>query len=802
MCALPSNWKVYKQTNTKYNRPYYYDTQRKVKQWLRPFPPPGYDGPWPLLLHCAHILIKHQGVRNPKTHNKMKRGKSMDRITREAALSQIKNLLKKILKGDETFEQVAKKESDCSSYDRSGDLQWHSTDTLHPDFVKHARLLQINTISEPFESPSGWHIVKRLDGEIGQPNGLMTPAPPPELDMFVPEKKEYTEKVKIKIKERAQELYNLIFLIEQTPKELANWKKLLEIYSSVVPEFTTFHEIYIKGILYFFPGDYEALTFVCKILNMYKTTKEFKINLLETTLIYTWNPKFWKLYEKEVLHNASIEERAKFTKRMMENVGFTVNTAQYWDTYISLLQSLPESEQNNALILSEIRKSLDIGLENASLLLKKLNEIDPSSVQYYTARQDKLKAIVERRKKMINNINLNDESSMIKENPEQKEKMTEEEHFKLWRTFIDSELKNDAEYTEDLYIQCMDYNYRLFLSAYWWMPSIWMEYWHFLIKYKQGDKANKILAIGRKAVGDTPLFELRRAQHFIDFEQYEEAREIYLKIIKNSDQEALKTSALTLLFKATADLKSEQDAVEVIHQFMEISKPEFFINAAKFCTDTNIAWNIYQMGVDRFPRDNKMIIAAAEFLEDHRDIRNTRLLFQQSLAERKENLQFSIKKRLFKFELDHIAPLDHLNETQKVFQNTNIDPSILYMHRFKFRDLYPLDPEELKVWGHLAKNGSLDLVEDSNDSAYLSDTVPYGYDKSVIQKDEKWIDFINTNIRKATASENTAQKKIPREIHHLLKEIEEIAIYNALDVNLVMRKIQTCEIRDYRQGPF
>ncbi|KAK8884169.1 positive regulation of chromatin silencing at rDNA [Tritrichomonas musculus] len=814
--TLPSNWVIKRLEDSKYSqysRFFYYDPVKNITQWIRPSPMPGYEGQWPLYMRCAHILIKHTKSRNPKTHNKGKQFKDVT-LTREQALNQIKSLRNDILKGDRIFEKIAKKYSDCSSYQVNGDLDWKMDGELEPDFVKCARNLKIGEISEPVETRSGWHIIKRIDGyqpPIFNPNSPPPPPPPPpspDLDFFVP------RKVQNRVKEIAPKLYQLQYLIETKPDEMINWTNFLDLYQSAMPVFTKCHEIFIRSMLYFFPGEFDALKYAYDLLKKYQKY-DLCDEILNMALTYTWNPKFWNLSFSDSEKNPI--RVAEQRKAMMENVGCTVNITIYW---LQFINSIQEAKYDSQTVLNELKKALDIGLENSNILINKLKELSPQLVDYYQNRQEKLKPMIERRKLMLldhekykkplrfaNNKYENQQNG----NTNNSINAQEEERFQKWRKFLNDELKNDAEYPEDLFLQVMDYNYRFALGALWWMPSIWMEYWSFLIRHNNKTKGEKILEIAKKAVGDTPLFELKRAQYFIELNKYDEARDVYTRLIENHG-DPLMTAALTLLFKATVELQDESAAMEVIRNFSNYAKPQFFINAAKLCNSTEIAWAIFQMGVDRFPLNNQLIIEAAEFLEQHRDVRNTRLLFQQSFAEKNDettfyHVHFEIKKRLFQFELNHIAPLDHLNETQKVFDPTDVDPSILYMHRFKFADLYPLDPDELKVWGHLSSNLSIDLIDTQDDTVeYLTTTFPYKSKKEELKIDTEWVNNIRDNKRKTAGTETatgqgaTQQKRIPREVHHLLRDISEFKLHIApiTDVDKVIERIKNTEIRDYR----
>ena len=72
-------------------------------------------------VRASHILIKHQGSRR-KASWKDPEGRIISATTRESAVEQLKALREKITSGEEKFEDVAAKHSDCSSAKRGGDL--------------------------------------------------------------------------------------------------------------------------------------------------------------------------------------------------------------------------------------------------------------------------------------------------------------------------------------------------------------------------------------------------------------------------------------------------------------------------------------------------------------------------------------------------------------------------------------------------------------------------------------------------------------------------------------------------------
>jgi hypothetical protein len=323
-----------------------------------------------------------------------------------------------------------------------------------------------------------------------------------------------------------------------------------------------------------------------------------------------------------------------------------------------------------------------------------------------------------------------------------------------------------------------------------------MEYWSFLVENEQTEQADRILLLGRASVGDTPLFEMRRADHLLKCRRFDDAAPILENLLQHPDP--LHTAAMTLLFRATADFHSEEEALKILTRYGTTAQPQFFVNAARLCRSPKIAWTIFELGVDRFPSDDNLVVAAAEFLEQHRDVRNTRLLFQQALKE--SGRRFDIKRRLFEFEVDHIAPLDHLNETQKVFNKTGVDPLVLYMQRYRFIDLYPLGPDELRVLGHLAPVGSIDLVDSTPEAPELTSIAPYGVDPHALLRQQAWLDIVAQNARRATTPDQQQgtekQNRIPPSIHTLLRQIGDQPLHFAPpSVDQVIEAIERFKIR-------
>lgn len=87
-----------------------------------------------------------------------------DAITTEAdAKQQLENIRQRVLAGEADFADEAKKHSDDpGSAKLGGDLGWNNLGVYDPVFEQTLASLEVNEISEPFQSNFGWHIVELL----------------------------------------------------------------------------------------------------------------------------------------------------------------------------------------------------------------------------------------------------------------------------------------------------------------------------------------------------------------------------------------------------------------------------------------------------------------------------------------------------------------------------------------------------------------------------------------------------------------------------------------------------------------
>ncbi len=101
-------------------------------------------------VHVAHIMVKNP--ENAKDSIIADNKKKIDEIN------------SKIKKGDDFGQLASQFSDDRSSGKNGGQLPWFGTGKMVPEFEKVAfELKNDNDVSEPFRTPYGWHIVKRLE---------------------------------------------------------------------------------------------------------------------------------------------------------------------------------------------------------------------------------------------------------------------------------------------------------------------------------------------------------------------------------------------------------------------------------------------------------------------------------------------------------------------------------------------------------------------------------------------------------------------------------------------------------------
>ena len=866
--SLPPGW-VIQQPNLS-SRYFYHCENEKIDTWIRPSPPPGYTGDWPPLFRASHILVKFSENKSSDkpviSKNYKVRGRPVTR-TKTKALQKIQSIREEILSDINKnhcakFYQCAQKYSDCASSANGGDLGWNDPKVMRPEFMQAVFLLNYGEISEPFLSPSGWHIAIRTDGTCTAPTSLFQPqftsldAPDFELEFLrenplrLKQLAAQGQPVRILKQSEKSETYKLVFMAEANHTE-ESYKKLIQNLISINAHPDVIYT-YIKGFIFYHPTNLtvfdECHDLVAKILP--SNLQSFENSVLE----YTCNPTYWKKFCND--------KKTQFRK-----VGFTFNFAGEWVNYIKgikddeiALQELMHALTSGIIYSDDLLKlaheKMESPLPQAAPLRERVFQIDINKILEVIQRDPLYKQdfnqLIDRLIGFANQIKPDEEDkvsrdvkilydkiviatshsrsdviisylnelrahkeeferrrSFEKEHTAERSEIsrnlftgthtrtmitnTDEPRYRRWMDYLEHEKQmNQIICDEEFYNDLIDFSYRLALTELWWIPSIWMKYWEFLHETRP-EEADAILQLAQNTFQNNALFELERADVFISDGNYEQARNIYKSLMTRG--EPLLTAAMTLDFKCAIYQEGEEAAFQSITDRVNFISPEFIMNIAKMCSNPDIAWAIYQLGLDNFRGNTELTLAAAEFLSEQRDMRNARLLLQQRLADMKTD-HLIITKKLFEFELEHLAPPDHLNETQKMF-NTDF-PFIQYMHRYRFKDLYPLSPEELNTIAYLNYDFTIDYPKVSDD--YVTVLPPHNVSLEKMKKRQEYVDFFarayqqfsTKQPKTSTDPTTTSAAQYPRitDFEHQLNGLTA----PILDIEQVIQEILACKL--------
>ncbi len=119
---------------TKLGRTYYLNIHTKQSQWEIPTQSASIE----VKMRCSHILVKHKDSRRPSSWKEANITRS-----RDEALTIINSYRDKIINKEATFNDLAAKNSDCSSASKGGDLGFFSIGQMQKPFEEATLLLKV-----------------------------------------------------------------------------------------------------------------------------------------------------------------------------------------------------------------------------------------------------------------------------------------------------------------------------------------------------------------------------------------------------------------------------------------------------------------------------------------------------------------------------------------------------------------------------------------------------------------------------------------------------------------------------------
>eukprot|EP00884_Botryococcus_braunii_P000051 jgi/Botrbrau1/10046/Bobra.0355s0005.1 len=107
-------------------------------------------------VRASHLLVKHRESRNPSSWKEPSVTRS-----KEEALAMIQSFRKSLTDGLVDFEDLASRESHCSSAKRGGDLGVFGRGQMQKPFEDATYALKVGELSQPVFTDSGVHLILR-----------------------------------------------------------------------------------------------------------------------------------------------------------------------------------------------------------------------------------------------------------------------------------------------------------------------------------------------------------------------------------------------------------------------------------------------------------------------------------------------------------------------------------------------------------------------------------------------------------------------------------------------------------------
>lgn len=155
--------------------PYFFNAETKESRWEAPpglaekdikalpgadlLDRPQEDNPSAGQIKASHLLVKHRGSRRPSSWKE-----SNITRTKEEAIAVLEQYQREIHAASnkvETFGQLAREHSDCSSHSADGDLGFFGRNQMQKPFEDAAFALQVKEISGIVSTDSGVHLIMR-----------------------------------------------------------------------------------------------------------------------------------------------------------------------------------------------------------------------------------------------------------------------------------------------------------------------------------------------------------------------------------------------------------------------------------------------------------------------------------------------------------------------------------------------------------------------------------------------------------------------------------------------------------------
>ncbi|XP_034234284.1 protein suppressor of forked [Thrips palmi] len=472
-----------------------------------------------------------------------------------------------------------------------------------------------------------------------------------------------------------------------------------------------------------------------KARNFEKVEKLFQRCLMKVLNIDLW--KLYLTYVKETKASlASYKEKmAQAYDFALEKIGMDIQSYSIWSDYVNFLKGVEAvgSYAENQKI-SAVRKVYQRGVVNPMLNIEQL-------WKDYMAFEQAINPIIaekmgmERSKDYMNARRVAKELEAVTRGlnrniPSVPPMGTLEElrQVDLWKKYIAWEKSNPLR-SEDtsLITRRVMFAFEQCLLCLGHHADVWYEAAQFLdqsskILTEKGDVtaaklfSDEASAVFERATGSLLKSNMLLYFAYADFEEgrmkYEKVHQIYEKFLEMEDADP--TLAYIQYMKFARRAEGIKSARTVFKRAREDNRSHFQVYVAAALMeyysskDKNIAFRIFELGLKKFPDNPEYVLCYIDYLSHLNEDNNTRVLFERVLSSGSLEAEKSVEiwNRFLEFEsnigdLASIVKVERRRaavlESIKEFEGKE---TAQLVDRYKFLDLFPCTPSELRSIGY------------------------------------------------------------------------------------------------------
>ena len=498
--------------------------------------------------------------------------------------------------------------------------------------------------------------------------------------------------------------------------------------------------------------------------------------LFQRCLIRVCHVDLWKLYLKYTRETKSKEPN--FREKMaqaynfaLDKIGLDINSNAIWLDYINFLRSVETAgsyaeSQRIVGVRRMFHKAIVSPIKDLDTLWKDYCQFETSVNQVLAKKmqEDKVKEYQNARRVakeyevITKGINKNALSVRPRNNAEDNRQL------ELWKKYIEWEKDNPLR-AEDLtvVISRVMFAYEQCLLCCALHPEVWIDAAQYLqesihaISEKGNDASNKMLGAEVSSLFERALsFGLHNCLliYFClaDFEeenrQYDKVHEIYKKALAIPDNEVTLVYIQYMRFvrrsEGLASLRkifrmARQDSRVKYHVYIYAALVESNFNRASV-----VPMRILSLALDKFKDQSDFIIRFVNFATYPHDTSTMRIFFERILSTDLTAEQASeVWDRFAELEcnLGDLTSILHLEKRRLTYFPEHMPSKqlALFIDRFRFLDLLPCQPSELKSMGFkeyvkppahsftslctqitIGTEGLTDMIKKDKDSAYIT----------------------------------------------------------------------------------